>query len=300
MHGFSDHCNAYYDLFPYLATRGIVVNAFDQRGWGRSAPEKRQRGDSGPTSTVLADIRSFLNHITASSLPSTTGQGSETPLFLMGHSMGGGEILFLSLLQSHPQSMPRISGILLEAPYIAVHPSIQPNIFTVMAARLAAKVLPKYQLVQKLDSTMVSRSQQVCRDWEADVLCHHTGTLECLLGMTQRSADLTKLAEGQTLQGLGLKTVMGLGEHASDSVPVWIGHGTEDRGTSHVASETMLHKLDVKDKTIQLYQGAYHKLHAEPDGVAEEFANDVASWILERSSRGREEQGDVNDMRSKL
>lgn len=300
VHGFSDHCNAYYHLFPDLATRGILVYAFDQRGWGRSAPEKGQRGNSGPTSTVLADISSFLNHINASSIPSTTGQASATALFLMGHSMGGAEVLLLSLLHSHPQPLPRISGILLEAPYIAVHPASQPNALKVMVGRLAAKVLPKYQLVQKVDPKTMSRSQQVCRDWETDELCHDTGTLECLVGMMQRAADLTMLAEGQTVQGLGLKTVMGLGEDGSDSVPVWIGHGTGDLVTDHLASRAMSNKLDVKDKSIKLYQGAYHKLHAEPDGVAEEFASDVASWILERSSLGREELGEISGVRSKL
>ncbi|KAF7508021.1 hypothetical protein GJ744_009918 [Endocarpon pusillum] len=301
VHGFSDHCNAYYNLFPSLASRGIIVHAFDQRGWGQSVLHKSQRGDSGPTRTVLSDIRSFLNHIASLSEASVNGQSfASTPLFLMGHSMGGGEVLLLSLLQSQQDQVPPISGILLESPYIALHPSAQPSTFTIRAGTLAAKILPKYPRLEKLDAKKVCRDPQVCRDWEEDELCHDTGTLEGLAEMVQRAADLTSLANGQTVRGLGLKTTLGIQQPGSESLPIWIGHGTGDLVTSCLHSQTMFEKLDVKDKSIKLYEGAYHKLHAEPYGVAEEFANDVAKWILERTDLGRHEAGDENDIRPKL
>jgi acylglycerol lipase len=301
VHGYSDHCNAYYNLFPSLATRGIAVHTFDQRGWGRSAPERSQRGDSGPTDTVLADIRSFLNYIVSrSSSNDDQARPNSVPLFLMGHSMGGAEVLLLSLLQSQPQSLPRISGILLESPFIAFHPSAQPSSFTVMAGKLASKVVPRRQLLQKLESKHLCRDQQVCRDWEKDDLCHDTGTLEGLTGMLQRAADLTTLANGRSVHGMGLKNGLGVDQPGPETVPIWIGHGTEDRVTNCSSSKAMFEKLDVKDKTIKLYEGAYHKLHAEPDGVAEEFADDVANWILERAADGRQEGEAANDMRPKL
>ncbi len=218
----------------------------------------------------------------------------------MGHSMGGGEVLLLSLLQSQQHQVPAISGILLESPYIALHPSAQPSTFTTWAGKLGAKVLPKHQLLQKLDPKNVSRDPQVCREWEEDELCHDTGTLEGLAEMLQRAADLTSLANGQTIQDLGLKTTLGIQPQGPESVPIWICHGTEDLVTSCLYSQKMFEKLDVKDKTIKLYEGAYHKLHAEPYGVAEEFANDVAKWILERTEFGKQEAGDENDIRPKL
>jgi acylglycerol lipase len=259
-----------------------------------------QRGDTGPTSTVLADIRSFLNHIAPSSAPSIEGQNSESaPLFLMGHSMGGGEVLLLSLLRSQPHPIPRIAGLLLESPYIALHPSAQPGTIKVIAGKLASKLLPKRQLEQKLDSKNLCRDPQVRRDWEIDELCHNFGTLEGFDGILQRAADLTAITNGHTVPGTGLKTILGSREPGADSVPVWIGHGTEDLVTSCPSSQTMFNKLEVTDKTLKLYEGAYHKLHAEPDGVAEEFANDVAAWILERTNTGRQ-GGDANEMRPKL
>lgn len=86
VHGFSDHCNAYHDLFLNLALARIEVHAFDQRGWGRSVKTVSERGLTGPTSQVLDDITSILK----SQLPTSV------PLFLMGHSMGGAEVLVSS------------------------------------------------------------------------------------------------------------------------------------------------------------------------------------------------------------
>jgi acylglycerol lipase len=218
----------------------------------------------------------------------------------MGHSMGGGEVLLLSLLQSQPQPVPHISGILLEAPYIGLHPAAKPSAFAVTAGKLASKLLPKHQLVQKLEPKHLCRDPKVCRDWEDDELCHDTGTLECFCEMLQRAADLTALSNGQKVQGIGLKTTFGMEQPGSESVPIWIGHGTADMGTSSVASETMFKILDVNDKTLKLYDGAYHKLHGEPDGVAAEFANDVATWILERTNSGKQIEEGSEGMRPKL
>lgn len=38
-------------------------------------------------------------------------------------------------------------------------------------------------------------------------------------------------------------------------------------------------KVPNDDKVYKSYEGTYHKLHAEPDGGGELFANDVAGWI---------------------
>jgi acylglycerol lipase len=270
VHGFSDHCNAYYNFFPALAARGIAVYGFDQRGWGRSASVKSQLGDSGPTTTVLADIKAFLNHVDSAK--------ETSPLFLMGHSMGGAQVLILSLLQSQQQAFPLLSGVLLESPFIAFHPSSRPYKLTIAVAKIASMVLPKLQIVNKLAPAYVCRDPQVCQEWEADPLCHSTGTFEGLAGMLRRAADLTSVANGKTMGDLSTRPFFN-----SATLPIWIGHGTDDKITSCEMSQRLFDRLDVQDKTIKLYNGAYHKLHAEPDGVAEEFANDVAGWILERS-----------------
>ena len=56
IHGFSDHVGRYYGFFPSLAARGIAVHGLDQRGWGRSVRKPAERGLTGPTTQVLADM----------------------------------------------------------------------------------------------------------------------------------------------------------------------------------------------------------------------------------------------------
>lgn len=214
--------------------------------------------------------------------------------------MGGAEVLLLALLQSQPQPLPHVSGILVESPFAALHPSGQPSVVTIVAGKLASKVLPKRQMIQKLAAKYLSRDPQVCRDWEEDELCHDTGTLEGLTGMLQRAADLTAVASGQPVDGLGLKTRFGTDQPLSDTTPIWLGHGTDDHVTNCPTTEALFGKLDVKDKTFKSYPGAYHKLHAEPDGVADEFTNDVANWILERTADGKRESGQGRDTKPRL
>jgi acylglycerol lipase len=261
--------NAYYDLFPNLATTySIAVHSFDQRGWGRSVQSPRQKGLTGPTTTVLADIRAFCNSF-------RSVDGNDPPLFLMGHSMGGAEALHFMLTEAPrplANDLPEgtIRGLLLESPYIALHPDSQPSGFTVWAGKLAARIAPSKQMLQKLDSTYMSRDPQVRKDWEEDKLCHDTGTLEGLAGMLQRAAELTTLGEGKAVEGLKL----------DPGCPVWLGHGSGDRVTSYDGSKRLFEKLKVEDKAFKSYEDAYHKLHAEPGGGKEEFVKDAGEWIL--------------------
>ncbi|KAK5006532.1 hypothetical protein LTR39_005636, partial [Cryomyces antarcticus] len=157
IHGFSDHCNAYGILFPTLASHGIEVLSFDQRGWGRSVHAPAQRGLSGPTSRVLADITSFLR-----SVAPTPTCAPAAPLFLMGHSMGGAEVLTYAA-QGAPELRARLRGVLAESPFVALHPATRPFRATVLAGRLVGKLLPHAQLVQRLEPALLSRDVAVQR-----------------------------------------------------------------------------------------------------------------------------------------
>ncbi|KAJ4306550.1 hypothetical protein N0V88_001354 [Collariella sp. IMI 366227] len=69
IHGFSDHLGRYTTFFPTLASRGIAVHGLDQRGWGRSVSKPADRGHTGPTAQVLADMAAFITPHLPSSLP---------------------------------------------------------------------------------------------------------------------------------------------------------------------------------------------------------------------------------------
>ncbi|KXT00719.1 hypothetical protein AC578_8273 [Pseudocercospora eumusae] len=267
LHGFSDHCNFYGILFPTLASRGIKIYTYDQRGWGRSVTKPSQKGLTGPTSRIMSDITDFIQ-----SLPSTSEEAA-TPLFLMGHSMGGAEILYYAAT-APPTIKDTIRGYLAEAPYLRLHATTTPWKTTILAGKLLAKILPHAQMVQKLSGEKLCRDPEVCREWDSDPLCHDTGTLEGLAAMIDRAAELE---EG--------KKVRIRDTDNNKKASVWIGFGSGDQVLDWEACKRWFErKLDVEDKEFRIYDGWYHKLHAEPGEDKFKFAKDVSEWILARTT----------------
>lgn len=248
------------------------------RGWGRSVHTKHQRGLTGPTSRVLADITSMLRTLTP----------SPVPLFLMGHSMGGAEILFYAS-QGPADLLSQIRGFVASAPLIALHPATRPFTLTVLAGRLAGRLLPKFQLVHPLDSKWLSRDPAQNKLWEEDELCHDTGTLEGLAGMLDR---------GLALESFKVLPREGAGEGGRTSLLAL--HGTGDHVNAYEATKAYVDRADLSDKQLKTYDGWYHNskcllgssfftivltttVHAEPGDDKLMFAKDVAEWILQRS-----------------
>ena len=232
--------NTYNDLFSPLTARDIEIHTWDQRGWGLSVTRPREKGLTGPTSLVLSDIDTIINH-TLSTTPDST------PLFLMGHSMGGGEILTYAALG--PASTRRhIRGYLAEAPFLDLSPATKPFAITEIAGRMASKVLPHFHMVNKLNANLLSRDQAVGRAIGADPLCHDTGTLEGLAGMLDRGANLCKD-----------RVVAREDARAAGETGMWVSHGSGDGIVSFDASRDWAERLEWKDKVFKKYDGWYHR-----------------------------------------
>jgi len=261
IHGFNDHINRYYILFPYLASRGIAVHGFDQRGWGRSVKSPSQRGATGPTSLVVSDIASFIR----------THLPSSVPLFVAGHSMGGGEILTLASDPRYQDLMGSVRGWILESPFIAFPKGYEPSFVTVFFGRLAGKLLPKKRLASGLPPENLTRDPAVIASLKGDEWIHNMGTLEGLAGLLDRTANLN---EGKVKLNEGVQSL-------------WLGHGTQDKGTSYEASRKWFDRqTGVKDKEFKTYEGWFHQLHADRPEDREVFAKDVADFILARCEEG--------------
>ncbi|KAH6626395.1 Alpha/Beta hydrolase protein [Chaetomium sp. MPI-SDFR-AT-0129] len=262
-HGFSDHLGRYYNFFPSLAARGIAVHGLDQRGWGQSVKKNADRGLTGTTSQVLADMAAFIK-------PHLPSSPSDPPVFVMGHSMGGGQVLTLACQPEYQDSIVRpVRGWLVESPFIGFSPEEEPSFLKVFAGRLASKVLPHFQLSHTIMVEHLTRDPAVQKSLAEDALVHNTGTLEGLAGLLDRTAAL---ANGQTrpLPGGALRSL-------------WVGHGTKDKTTWFDASKKYFDEFtgEVADKEFKAYEGWYHQLHADgPD--SEEFYKDVGDWILAR------------------
>ncbi|GAM86178.1 hypothetical protein ANO11243_041890 [Dothideomycetidae sp. 11243] len=263
IHGFSDHCGNYEMVHPYLASRGISVHGFDQRGFGRSVKSKAERGMTGTTDRVLADITCMLRSILSDT-------SSSAPLFVYGHSMGGAETLTYASLD--PDNLVnRIRGFVVQAPLIALAPETRPYAITKIIGRVVARVLPHHQMVNPLEPSNLSRNEEDNKRWRDDPLNHDTGTLEGLGDMLDRGEALEsgqyRLAEGKNEGG---------------KTRILLIHGTADKINEFAASKRWMEKsCDAKDKKFWQLDGWYHNMHAEPE--VETFRSGIADWILERS-----------------
>ncbi|KAJ9289737.1 hypothetical protein DTO021C3_2808 [Paecilomyces variotii] len=250
-HGFSDHCNAYYEFFPTLADRGIEVRAVDQRGWGRSVTQPSERGLTGPTTLVLADMHSFLLSLSSQSSPLRNGpQHGWRPITHLHFPSG--------ITLQHPQQQQQQQSITPNP--LRSNDILAPHRITSINSPIHAKSHPR------------SNGSKAPPALAVIFPCgRQPGTLEGLAGMLDRGLWLEGIATGgQRLHADG-------GERVP---PMWFCHGDDDRINLYDATRRFAEVIDVGDKMFKRYKGGFHRLHAEPDGMKDQFATDVAEWIL--------------------
>ena len=92
VHGFSETAEKYHEFIYYLLNEGLSVLVYDQRGHGRS-------GRTAPVGIIHVDR--FTDYIKDLEAVLAAYQSELTaPLYLFGHSMGGG--ISMAFLEKHP------------------------------------------------------------------------------------------------------------------------------------------------------------------------------------------------------
>lgn len=102
LHGFNDYRNAFSETGRYFAERGILTVAYDQRGFGETA----QRG-IWPGQQLLQQDAATLARLICQQHP-------DTPLYLLGESMGGA----VSMLAALENNGDCLHGVILLAPAV--------------------------------------------------------------------------------------------------------------------------------------------------------------------------------------
>jgi len=165
----------------------------------------------------------------------------------------------------------RLRGYLVEAPLVRMAPASAPPKLKLLIGRLISHVLPRFQITSQMDTSLYCRDPAVVHEYENDPYCHDTGSLECFAGIFDTAS---RLDAGHALP------LRNDDRHGS----LWLGHGTADGVTSCDGTALYFDRLGLPDVQFERYDGAYHKLHREPDGVKERFTANVADWILARAS----------------
>jgi alpha-beta hydrolase superfamily lysophospholipase len=245
IHGFNSHSGYFTWAAEQFVEAGLAVYALDHRGRGRSEGD---RFYVEKFSDWLADVDTLVG-IARSENP-------HAPLFLLGHSVGG--VIASSYALEHQDE---IAGLICESwAYDVGLPIFLQKIFEGIS--LIFPYLPLYTLKNEI----FSRDPEVVGRMNADPLLAKERqpartASEVLKAAARLKRDLARL-----------------------NVPVFVIHGTADKATRWQGSQYFYDHVASEDKTLRLYEGAYHDLLN--DLGKEGVMADILGWVNERIPKG--------------
>ncbi len=243
VHGLGEHCGRYGNIVEHCCPCGYAVYGLDHLGHGES---------EGPRQLVesFADYTRTL-HIYAQMVAQWQ---PATPLFLIGHSMGG--LIAADYLLAHQGDF---AGAILSAPTVKAGDDVTP--LTVLVARLLAALAPRMG-VMALDPSSLSRDPSVVAAYEQDPLVSRHKT-PARLGIEMLQAMERVMSNADAI-----------------SLPLLILQGSDD-ALSHPQGAQMLYdRVSSRDKTLIVYPGLYHEVFNEPE--RDVVLEDVSSWLAAR------------------
>lgn len=241
VHGYAEHSGRYAHVGAYFSGRGYAVHALDLRGHGRAEGD---RVLVRSFNEYLDDVDAFLRHVRAQ-------DAGDTPLFLLGHSMGGA-IVTLSVVTRRPA----LAGLIVSAGVLTPPTGIQRVLSA--ALRVFGRVAPRLRLT-KLDSATVSRDPAVVAQYDADPL-NYRGKIPAgtVAAMTRAVAVIVKRTPAITL-------------------PLLVLHGSADKLANPDGSRMLYERASSPDKMLKLYEGLYHEILNEPEQAL--VMGDIAFWL---------------------
>jgi acylglycerol lipase len=240
VHGLGEHSDRYEHVAQALTGDGIAVYACDHRGHGRS---------QGPRAVVdVADVVADVDQLVVLA----AGEQPDTPVFMLGHSLGG--MIAVRYALDH---QARLSGLVLSGALATVDAS--PALRRI--GRLVSAVAPRAPMIA-LDAELVSRDPAVVAAYRADPLVHH-GRIPARTAA--QIADTTAAFPEQV---------------GAIMLPTLILYGTAD-GLCPPAGSVMLgEQLGSTDVSIRAYEGLYHEILNEPERAT--VIGDVRDWLTAR------------------
>jgi len=245
LHGFNDYSNAFAGLGPFLAARGILTYAYDQRGFGVTA----QRGRWGGEERMIADLQ-VLTALLRERHPGI-------PLFLLGESMGGAVIMACA------KACAGVDGIVLVAPAVWSRDTMSPIQNLVLEA--AAHTVPWLVLTGSGIEIRPSDNLEMLRAFNADPLVIKSTRVDALWGIT----NLMDLAMAKAAELPG---------------PVLLLYGEHDEIIPQNAFCTLLGRFPQgrRDIRVGLYRNGWHMLTRDLQG--RHVMGDIAAWLKDRNA----------------
>ncbi|XP_066208270.1 monoglyceride lipase isoform X3 [Saccopteryx leptura] len=250
-HGAGEHCGRYDDLAQMLVRLELLVFAHDHVGHGQSEGERMVVTD------FQVFVRDALQHVDV-----VQKDYPGLPVFLLGHSMGGA----IAILTAAERS-GHFSGMVLISPLVLANPE-SATTFKVLAAKVLNLVLPNMSL-GPIDSSVLSRNKTEVDLYNADPLICRAGLKVCF--------------------GMQLLNAVSRVERALPklTLPFLLLQGSADRLCDSKGAYLLMESAKSQDKTLKIYEGAYHVLHKELPEVTNSVFHEINMWVSQRIAAAR-------------
>jgi alpha-beta hydrolase superfamily lysophospholipase len=244
VHGLAEHSGRYAKVGEHLATHGFATFSFDLRGHGLS---EGRRGHAESFDCFLQDLDRFRREIEGVLDP-------HTPIFLLGHSMGG--LITLRYLEEYDAP---VRGAIIISPWLAT--AIPVPRWKATLANAIGRVFPALPFRARIDAAHLSRDPEIVRAYREDPLVHDIITPRLFAAVSK---------------------AMGLVTQQSDRlrVPTFFLLAGADRLVDAERSAAFARYLPASQVTVKVYPGHFHELLNEPDRIT--ILRDVRAWLGEQ------------------
>jgi alpha-beta hydrolase superfamily lysophospholipase len=235
VHGHGEHIQRYMHWAKLFNKENIGFTGIDLPGHGRS-DGKRGHIKNYP---ILIEMIDILINECKKTFPGI-------PVFLYGHSLGGGIVLEYLLMRN-----PRIKGAIVTSP--ALRLAFEPDKIKIKLAAIMRSILPGLTQTSGLPVIYLSHDKEVIEKYQNDPLVHDK--ISVSLFHILMSCASYSFANVSSLK-----------------VPVLLIHGADDMVCSPSGSIEFAGKTEKVE--LKIWDGGYHELHNEP------FKNEVFDFIL--------------------
>jgi acylglycerol lipase len=240
VHGLGEHSGRYLNVVNHFVPLGYGVYGFDHPGHGKS--EGVREGVER-----FADYTDTLR--VCDEMVKSRQRG--TPVFLLGHSMGG--LIASCYLLDHQADF---RGAVISAPLVKAGGKVSPA--TILMGRILSALAPRMGLLA-LDAEGISRDPEVVKAYVGDPLVFHGKTPARL------AAELLKAMQRVTA------------EAGKITLPFIVLQGSADKLVDPGGAQMLYDKASSKDKALKIYEGLYHEVFNEPERAR--VLRDVETWL---------------------
>jgi alpha-beta hydrolase superfamily lysophospholipase len=234
VHGIGEHIGRYEHWMKKFNEKGFAFVGFDLPGHGRSDGKRGHIRSYSQTDEML-DIVIRENSKTFPGLP----------IFLYGHSLGGGIVLDYLIRRDPP-----VKGAVVTSPYLRL--AFEPPKYKLILASVMESIFPSLIQPSGLVVEHISHDTEVVSRYKNDPLVH--GKISVALFNSATSAATHSLTHAENLR-----------------IPLLLIHGSDDKLTQPDGSREFASKCS--HTTLKIWEGGYHELHNEP------FKDDVFLFI---------------------